>query len=208
MTSTRTELGEARSAHEDLEQQQRATRDELASLQTTLDDLRARLDASQQDLTRAQSAQAALQEELTAVQRARDEAQAESERELAHLRSMLPPDEGGSLDLEAVRAQAAQHAQELRDANRALRPGSSAQPQQLAAIEEAAEQLRRQQALTVRAQGGTLYQVRPGETLGVIAARFYGEGNTWPRVQEIYENNRHILESPDQVWPGTTLILP
>jgi nucleoid-associated protein YgaU len=47
--------------------------------------------------------------------------------------------------------------------------------------------------------------VKEGETLGAISARYYGDANLWPRI---HRANEHVLDSPDRVWPGTTLILP
>jgi len=42
------------------------------------------------------------------------------------------------------------------------------------------------------AQG--VYRLRAEDTLGVVAARFYGSSKRWPVV---FEANRHILANPD-----------
>jgi nucleoid-associated protein YgaU len=113
--------------------------------------------------------------------------------------------EGGSLELESARAAAAEHAETLRTAQLAMRSRGADREALQETIDAAAAELRRTQALVARIQGGTLYEVRPGETLGGLSGRFYNEANAWPRV---YQANQHVLENPDQVWPGTTLILP
>ncbi|MCA1790874.1 MAG: LysM peptidoglycan-binding domain-containing protein, partial [Thioalkalivibrio sp.] len=170
----------------------------------------ARAEASEADAVRAataaelvdmQSQLAATQAELGAM-RAEREASA---RELSALRALLPPAEGGSLDLESARAAAAEHAETLRAAHLAMRNRGADREALQKTIDAAAAELRRAQALVARIQGGTLYEVRPGETLGGLSGRFYNQANTWPRV---YQANQHVLENPDQVWPGTTLILP
>jgi nucleoid-associated protein YgaU len=54
----------------------------------------------------------------------------------------------------------------------------------------------------IRATGQ--HVVQPGETLFSLAQRYYGDG---ARAHEIYQANRHVLSSPDQVPPGTVLVL-
>ncbi len=153
------------------------------------------------ELAGLQSQLAATQAEVAVMKNEREA----RTRELSALRALLPPDEGGSLDLESARAAAAEHAEALRDAYLALRRRGADREALQPALDEAVAGLRRAQTLVARIQGGTLYEVRPGETLGGLSGRFYNEANSWPRV---YEANQHILENPDQVWPGTTLILP
>ena len=169
----------------------------------------------QRELSQADAARTALAAEVVALQSQLSATQAElatmrNEREararqLSGLRALLPPEEGGSLDLESARASAAEHAEALRAAHLAMRRRGADREALQPAIDEAVAELRRAQTLVARIQGGTLYEVRPGETLGGLSGRFYNEANSWPRV---YEANQHILENPDQVWPGTTLILP
>ena len=52
---------------------------------------------------------------------------------------------------------------------------------------------------------GETYTVRPGDTLGAIAQRFYGDPG---RYREIFEANRAILPSPDTLKPGQVLHIP
>ncbi len=184
-------------------------------LQGNLEAQRRAAEEAQAELASQRQATEEAQAELAARVRAEENSQSEMRNELeqalselAAMRSLVPANEGGAMDAEAIRAIAAENAAALRSAHRALRPGTRSEAEQLAAIEQAAQALERQQSLLTRVEGGTLYRVRQGETLGVIAARFYPGGNPWGRVNQIFEMNRHVLTSPDQVSPGTTLILP
>jgi nucleoid-associated protein YgaU len=171
-----------------------ANRAELAEaeVQRTVDDLQGRLATANRELVSAK-------EEKEAVQSA-------AEQEIAALRALLPPDEGGSLDLDAVRERAAQQAETLRETHRELRRGGNVDQEALQqALAQATSDLRKEQTLVNRIEKGTLYQVKEGDTLGIISARFYGSASAWPRV---FDANRHVLENPDAVVPGTTLILP
>jgi nucleoid-associated protein YgaU len=38
-----------------------------------------------------------------------------------------------------------------------------------------------------------------------VASRFYGDGNRWP---EIHRANEHVLDDPDRLYKGTTLVVP
>ncbi len=52
----------------------------------------------------------------------------------------------------------------------------------------------------------TQYIVQAGDTLSLIALRFYGDGNMWP---VIYKHNRErIGGNPDFIYPGLRLIIP
>jgi nucleoid-associated protein YgaU len=171
-----------------------ANRAELAEaeMQRTVDDLQGRLATANRELASAK-------EEKEAVQSA-------AEQKIAALRALLPPDEGGSLDLDAVRERAAERAQTLRETHRELRRSGNVDREALQqAFAQAASGLRDEQILVNRIVKGTLYQVKEGDTLGIISARFYGSANAWPQV---FDANRHVLENADAVVPGTTLILP
>jgi chromosome segregation ATPase len=171
-----------------------ANRAELAEaeMHRTVDDLQGRLATANRELASAK-------EEKEAVQSA-------AEQEITALRALLPPDEGGSLDLDAVRERAAQQAETLRETHRALRRGGHVDQEALQqALAQATSDLRKEQILVNRIMKGTLYQVKEGDTLGIISARFYGSANAWPQV---FDTNRHVLENADAVVPGTTLILP
>lgn len=50
------------------------------------------------------------------------------------------------------------------------------------------------------------YTVQPGDTLSVIAQKFYGDANSW---QIIYDANRSVIgDNPDQIFPGQNLVIP
>lgn len=49
------------------------------------------------------------------------------------------------------------------------------------------------------------HTVRPGETLGSIAARYYGASGDWRRI---HEANRAILPNPNRIEVGQVLIIP
>lgn len=60
-----------------------------------------------------------------------------------------------------------------------------------------------------KADGATerhhFYTVNPGDSLGAIAHRFYGDAN---RFMAIYEANRMIVSSPDKIRVGQRLVIP
>jgi nucleoid-associated protein YgaU len=74
--------------------------------------------------------------------------------------------------------------------------------------ETAAEELETPEPPTGQAaeQGATgSYTVQPGDTLWRVAERVYGNGANY---QAIFEANTELLESPDQIFPGQTLVIP
>jgi nucleoid-associated protein YgaU len=52
--------------------------------------------------------------------------------------------------------------------------------------------------------------VQEGETLAAVAKRFYGpeDGNRIANIRRIYEANKDVLKSPDQVVAGQKLLVP
>jgi LysM repeat protein len=52
---------------------------------------------------------------------------------------------------------------------------------------------------------GTVYVVKPGDTLGAIAQRFYGKASLCPKI---FEANRDILSNPDSIKVGQKLKIP
>lgn len=51
----------------------------------------------------------------------------------------------------------------------------------------------------------TVYVVQPGDTLGGIALKYYGDAN---KYMKIFEANRDILDNPDLIKPGQELKIP
>jgi LysM repeat protein len=51
----------------------------------------------------------------------------------------------------------------------------------------------------------TYYKVRPGDTLGKIAAHFYHNADDW---QWLYHENAKTVPDPDVIYPGQTLFVP
>lgn len=88
--------------------------------------------------------------------------------------------------LEALRAAHAELEQRLSDCESALN--------------RLAEELQRQGTAN-----RTLYQVRPGDNLAAISLRFYGRADQW---RAIFEANRSLLDAPDRLTPGMTLVIP
>ena len=50
-----------------------------------------------------------------------------------------------------------------------------------------------------------VYKVRPGDTLGAIAQRFYGKASLYPKI---FEANRDVLSNPDLIKVGQKLKIP
>ena len=51
----------------------------------------------------------------------------------------------------------------------------------------------------------TIYEVKPGDTLGAIAQRFYGKASLYPKI---FDANRDILNNPDLIKVGQKLRIP
>lgn len=49
------------------------------------------------------------------------------------------------------------------------------------------------------------YTVQAGDTLDKIAASFYGDSKQW---QRIFEANREMLQSPNRIYKGQSLVIP
>jgi nucleoid-associated protein YgaU len=50
-----------------------------------------------------------------------------------------------------------------------------------------------------------VYIIRPGDTLGKIAMRFYGDAREW---KKIYAANRHLLDDNKSIEVGQKIVLP
>ncbi len=51
----------------------------------------------------------------------------------------------------------------------------------------------------------TFYQVQSGDTLSLIAKKFYGNSSDY---QKIFKANQPMLSDPDKIYPGQTLRIP
>lgn len=85
-------------------------------------------------------------------------------------------------------------------------PRPAAEP----AAPRAAEAREPTRSAAPRKPPGQVYVVAQGETLAAVAKKVYGpeEGNRLVNVNRIYEANRDILKSPDQVIAGQKLLIP
>ncbi|MCE8026540.1 LysM peptidoglycan-binding domain-containing protein [Billgrantia aerodenitrificans] len=128
-----------------------------------------------------------------------------AQREIAALRARLPAEEGGEIDLDGALRSASVTMGAIRSTRAELMRAGGRDEALLESIDELVEELERDQRLVARALDANLYQVRRGDTLISIAGRFYGSSQRW---QELHEANRHVLENPDLVWPGLTLVIP
>ncbi|WP_238365634.1 LysM peptidoglycan-binding domain-containing protein [Mesobacterium pallidum] len=66
-------------------------------------------------------------------------------------------------------------------------------------------EVRLQQGIGSEMQQRQFYTVSSGDSLGAIAVKFYGDAS---RFTAIYEANRRILSSPDQIRAGQRLVIP
>jgi nucleoid-associated protein YgaU len=126
------------------------------------------------------------------------------DRRLAALRARVPVQDGGSLTPEQAREGARLAFEELRQVLQDQ--GASGDTHDLAALQSAEQKLhRRQMTLARTAEVKGVYRIRPNDTLVLISSRCYGDSSRW---QSLFEANRHVLDDPDQLIPGVTLIIP
>ncbi|RKY24174.1 MAG: hypothetical protein DRP62_04340 [Planctomycetota bacterium] len=81
---------------------------------------------------------------------------------------------------------------------------STAQPFQLAKKKELCEPESNKSTLP------RVYTVCEGDNLAVIAKKFYGpdNGNKRINITRLFEHNRKLLKSPDEIYQGQKLIIP
>jgi nucleoid-associated protein YgaU len=141
---------------------------------------------------------------MEAADARRTEARQELEDRIAELRGYLPAPEGGTVTAAEARARARQDAETL---ERLMREGQGVRnPQLWQQIRQTENALHRSQFLLARTQGDrTVYRVRPGDSLARISAIVYGDDQAWTRI---FEANRHLLDEPDRIPPGFTLVIP
>jgi nucleoid-associated protein YgaU len=126
------------------------------------------------------------------------------ERRLEALRARVPAQDGGTLDAEQARQAAREAYETLRGALQD--PGITRDTAAEEAV-GAAETILHQRQLTLArvldAQGA--YRIRPSDSLALISSRCYGDSSQW---RALFEANRHVLEDPNQLMPGVTLVVP
>jgi nucleoid-associated protein YgaU len=63
---------------------------------------------------------------------------------------------------------------------------------------------------TTRRPAATFYVVQDGDVLAAVAKKAYGpeEGNRLVNINRIFEANRNVLKSPDEIFVGQKLIIP
>ncbi len=49
------------------------------------------------------------------------------------------------------------------------------------------------------------YEIKSGDTLSAIAAKFYGKASEYPRI---FEANREVIKDPDLIYPGQKIRIP
>jgi nucleoid-associated protein YgaU len=158
----------------------------IQELETTVAERDAEIDALQARLDARGSAEARLNERLEA------------------LRARLPAPEGGSLTAAEARKQAQTDAERLAELIRQGRGLNN--PQLWRQVREAENALHHSQFLLARSDNArTVYRVRPGDTLPQVSLMFYGDEDHWARL---FDANRHLVDDPNRLLPGLTLVVP
>lgn len=120
------------------------------------------------------------------------------------LRARVPIQDGGALDPEQARRAAREVYLELREL--AQRSGGSRDTAQRRDLGAAEDQLHARQFVLARTLNArSLYRIRPHDSLALISSRCYGDSSQW---QTLFEANRHVLDDPNQLTPGVTLVVP
>lgn len=60
-------------------------------------------------------------------------------------------------------------------------------------------------AAAASSAGGKSYYIKSGDSLWKIAKAVYGDGTKW---KDIYEANKNVIENPNKISAGSTIILP
>jgi nucleoid-associated protein YgaU len=217
-------LRQSRSAAERAEQAAEQLREEIAQLeqqrqaaaqnhtaQLTAAELRLRehkdrlggVEARIQGLERQLAQREAQIERLKQAEARQSETRARSEAHLAERRAN-PPQPGSEPSAAEARAQAQGDAELLA---RLVGEGQGINnPRLWQQVREAENALHRHQFQLAQAEGArTVYRVRPGESLGRVSLFVYGNEQDWTRI---FDANRHLLDDPERVLPGLTLVIP
>lgn len=218
-------LRESESAIERAEQDAAQLREEIEQLQkqrqTAAQDHTAQLNAAElrvrehkdrlggveeriQNLEQLLAQREAQIELLDEAEARRAHTQARIDARLSQLRPEPPTRPAGTSSAAEARAQAQQDAELL---TRLVSEGQGIQnPQLWQRVREAENALHRHQFELAQAEGArTVYRVRPGDSLDRVSMMVYGNDTEWSRI---FEANRHLLEDPQRVLPGLTLVIP
>ncbi len=168
---------------------------------------RAALERRMAEMIRESAAErVGLEARLVATEIALRQAQARAQAAEARLDqalALVPPRAGGAASAAEARERAlAANRDYLQRYAQAKRSGSDGTP----ALAEARARLFHAQSLLAELEGARgVYTITAQDTLSRIAARTLGNGNLWVRI---YSANRHVLDDPDRLTPGVTLVIP
>lgn len=133
-----------------------------------------------------------------------ERAGAQKDREIIALRARLPAPEGGTVTADQAREAATAAGENMMAALRAAHGHSD--PEKRKAAREAENKLHQAQILLSRSIGArSVYRVRPNDTLARISRRFYVNSGHW---NAIFKANLHLLDDPDHLIPGMSLVIP
>ncbi|UHD14837.1 LysM peptidoglycan-binding domain-containing protein [Thiocapsa bogorovii] len=126
------------------------------------------------------------------------------ERRFDALRARVPRQDGGTLDADQARQAARDAYEKLRETLRIPESKRDATAEQaITAFEKLLHRNQLALARVLDAQGA--YRIRPSDSLALISSRCYGDSSQW---RALFEANRHVLEDPNQLMPGVTLVVP
>jgi nucleoid-associated protein YgaU len=201
LTSTRQALFDTKEAL--AQERARASRSAEDDRQTQ-GTLQQELAARQQALSEQTEANSNLKERLLEI----EGELAERDNELDDMQRILSTQRRshGDDDLAALRAAAGAAVTQLKALAGELPGDHLTRVALLGLREQATSQLFDHQTRLVKLSGAAgLYTIKESDTLTGIASRVLGDTDRW---LELYEANRHILDSPDRIGTGLPLILP
>ncbi|EXJ14300.1 LysM peptidoglycan-binding domain-containing protein [Imhoffiella purpurea] len=173
---------------------------EISQLNASNQDLEAKRDALANRVAEHEAEADRLERELQISNQSR----IETEARVTELLNRLPSSEGGSLTPAAARAAATAAFDALQKSHQQAR--HSPDPSSAKGVQTAEDELHRRQLKLANAiSAQCVYRIRAKDTLGQISKRFYGSSAQWHRL---FEANRHLLEDPNRLDPGITLVIP
>lgn len=168
-----------------------------------------RLAASVQELERLRAEVILLKDSRLALETRLEQTDRQQRSDIPSLQRGVerPPSAGreaGTTTLEEARRQAAAAAESLQNALTGVQ--SDQDPAARQALWDATRDLHSWQLRAARLSGArTVYRIAPGDSLALIARRFYGDSG---RRLEILRANRLVLSNPSLLTPGITLVIP